>query len=218
MKYIIANWKMNLTLETLTKWVKGITDIKKVLKDNKKVILAPSHIHISLIHELTNETEIDLCGQDVSPEKQGAHTGDTGALQIKEFCEYCIVGHSERNEPEELVIQKRDLCLENGIIPIICFVDPELVTKYYKEGVILAWEDPKNISKDGKYNEKDPSEIISGVQNIRSALPEKAILIYGGSVNKENIEDISKINEIDGVLVGHASLDPEHFIYIIGAY
>ena len=218
MKYIIANWKMNLTLETLTKWVKGITDIKKVLKDNKKVILAPSHIHISLIHELTNETEIDLCAQDVSPEKQGAHTGDTGVLQIKEFCEYCIVGHSERNEPEELVIQKRDLCLENGIIPIICFVDPELVTKYYKEGVILAWEDPKNISKDGKYNEKDPSEIISGVQNIRSALPEKATLIYGGSVNKENIEDISKIDEIDGVLVGHASLDPEHFIYIIGAY
>lgn len=218
MKYIIANWKMNLTLQTLTKWVKGVSDIKRVLKGNKKVILAPSDIHISLIHELTNETEIDLCSQDVSHEEQGSHTGDTGILQIKEFCKYCIVGHSERNESKELVIQKRDLCLENDITPIVCFIEPSVASQYYKDGVILAWEDPENISKDGKYNEKGPSEIESGVKKVRATLPEKAVLVYGGSVNKENIKDVSNITSLDGVLVGHASLDPEQFTYIIGAY
>ncbi|MFC1700322.1 triose-phosphate isomerase [Patescibacteria group bacterium] len=218
MKYIIANWKMNLTLETLTKWVKGISDIKKVLNSDKKVILSPSHIHISLIHELTNETDIELASQDVSTEEDGAHTGDTGILQIKEFCKYSIVGHSERGEDRETVLKKRDLCLKNGITPIVCFVDPELAPEYFKEGVILAWEDPKNISKNGGYSVKDPSEIKSGVENIRSSLPEEAALIYGGSVNRENIGDIAKLDNVDGVLVGHASLDPEHFIDIIGAY
>ena len=218
MKYIIANWKMNLTLETLTKWVKGISDIKKVLKDDTKVILAPSHIHISLIHELTNETDIELCGQDISTEEKGAHTGYTGILQIKEFCKYCIIGHSERDEDKETVLKKRDICLEKNITPIVCFVDPELAPEYYKEGVVLAWEDPKNISKGGKYSVKDSSEIKSGVENIRSKLPEGTPLIYGGSVNRENINDIAKLDNIDGVLVGHASLDPEHFIDIIGAY
>ena len=218
MKYIIANWKMNLTLETLTKWVKGISDIKKILKDDKKVILAPSHIHISLIHELTNETDIYLSAQDVSIEDSGAHTGDTGAAQIKEFCKYCIVGHSERGEDKETVLKKRDLCLEKNIIPIVCFVEPELASEYFKEGAILAWEDPKNISKDGKYSVKDPSEIKSGVEKIRSTLPEDTPLVYGGSVNRENINDIAKLDNVDGVLVGYASLDPEHFIDIIGAY
>lgn len=218
MKYIIANWKMNITLKTLTPWVKGITDIKRVVKEDQKVILAPSHIHISLIHEITNETPIKLGAQDVAVSKKGTQTGEAGIDQIKEFCSFCIVGHSERNEGIEVVKAKRDLCLENEITPIVCFIKLENAKQMYREGVILAWEDPENISKGGKYNDKNPSEIKLGVENIRSQLPNKALLIYGGSVNENNAKNIAKIGGLNGVLVGNASLDPTKFIDIIRAY
>lgn len=218
MKYVIANWKMNMNFEDLTKWVAEFSEYQNCIKSSVEVILAPSFVHIPAIFELSQKTSLKLSSQDVSFDKKGAHTGETGAFQAKEFCKYAIIGHSERKEDKNTVTSKRNACLEEGITPIICFIDPKDLKNLYSENCLFAWEYPENISKDGVYNDKKTSEIKNGVTEIRKKLPDDTILIYGGSVNETNIGEISKIDGLDGVLVGNASLEPKTFAYIISAY
>jgi len=217
MKYIIANWKENMGFEDLVSWVESFTGFIKHISP-EEVILAPSFPFIPIVYELSKTSTIKIASQDISIDEKGAHTGEMGAFQLKEFCKYAIVGHSERKEDINTVVKKRDICLKEGITPIICFVNPIDLPKLYTEGVVVAWEDPQNISKDGVYNPKDPDTISQIAKEIRKIIPANTPLVYGGSVNEKNISDIAKIPELDGVLVGNASLDPKTFADIIGAY
>jgi len=158
---------------------------------------------------------VESCAQDVSPFERGAFTGENGAFQIKVFSKYAIIGHSERKEPVEVVARKRDLCLMEKITPIVCFVNPSDLLRLYKDGCVMAWEDPQNISVNGVYRLEDPAKISAIAKEIRKIIPAEAKLIYGGSVNERNVAAISRISELDGVLVGNASLDPEIFATIV---
>jgi triosephosphate isomerase len=229
MKYVIANWKMNMDSKDISNWVgpfsKNYKKIKKQWKKRKiaeerwpKIILCPSSIYVPPICEISNTIGVETGVQDISPFEKGAHTGETGAFQIKNYCRYAIVGHSERKEPIEVVIRKRDLCLKEKITPIVCFVNPSDLVKLYKEGSIMAWEDPQNISKEGVYRAEDPAKISGIAKEIRKIIPPGTPLVYGGSVNERNIASISRIDELDGVLIGNASLDSEIFAAIIRYY
>ncbi|MFC1622076.1 triose-phosphate isomerase [Patescibacteria group bacterium] len=207
-KYVIANWKMKMGKDEIKTWLEKY----EAPETSVKVIIAPSFPDLGLVQNFA------CAAQDVSTEEKGSHTGDVGIFQIKDFCNYCIVGHSERKEDKETVLEKRDLCLENGVTPIVCFVDPKKAEKYYKEGVILAWEDSGNISEDGIYKPIDPKEIKGIIYDIRERLPEGVSVLYGGSVNRQNVQNLVNIADADGFLVGNASLDPEHFTEIIKAF
>lgn len=217
-KYIIANWKENMGFADTISWVDSFSGFIKFLSPENEVVLAPSFPFLSIIYELSKISTVKVSAQDVSLKEKGANTGETGAFQIKDFCKYAIIGHSERKEGTDTITAKRDMCLKEGIIPIICFTNPEDLSKLYKEEVIIAWEDPKNISKDGAYNAEDPNKIASIAKEIRKIISSSTPLIYGGSVSENNIADIAKIPELDGVLVGNASLDPKTFADIIRAY
>jgi triosephosphate isomerase (TIM) len=214
MKYIIANWKMNMNTSEVRNWIVQFSETTPRIAKDIKILIAPS---FTALAEIGN-TGLEVCAQDVSNYDKGAHTGEVGAFDLKDYCPYSIVGHSERNEDSTIVTQKRDMCLKYGITPIVCFVNNEDVKEYYKDGVILAWEDPQNISVNGVYRSKDPEEIRKNIDQIRNLLPTNAELIYGGSVNRDNLSDISAISGISGVLVGNASLDPQHFADIISIY
>lgn len=203
-KYAIANWKMNLSLNDITKWLNNFQ-----YTGNVKVLLAPSYPYLGLIDHTR------CSAQNVSVKEQGSHTGETGIFQIKDFCTHCIIGHSERKESKKIVLEKRDLCLNNGVTPIVCLSNPEESYDYYRSGTLLAWEDPKNISVGGVLNQIDINEIKNVIYKMKKALPEEAVLIYGGSVNRQNIPALNNTTLIDGVLVGGASLDPQHFMDII---
>lgn len=229
MKYIIANWKMNMDSLDISRWVgpfsKNFKEAKKDWKKRKipedrwpKIILCPSSIYIPPLSEISQRMGIEVGAQDVSIFEKGAHTGELGSFQIKNFCRYSIVGHSERQEPVEIVERKRDMCLKENITPIVCFVNPGDLIRLYKEGSIMAWEDPQNISKDGIYRAEDPEKITAIAKEIRKILPPKVPLIYGGSVNQKNAYSISRINELDGALIGNASLDSDVFVAIIRYY
>lgn len=192
-------------------WIDSFEDKER---DNLEVILAPSFVHVPLV----TLKHAKLSCQDVSIFERGAHTGDVGLFQVKEYCQYAIVGHSERKEPKSVVLEKRDMCLAAEVTPIVCFTDPAQAVDYYKEGVILAWEDPENISVDGVFRPKDPKEVQEAAVLMRASLPEKAQVLYGGSVNRQNAPVLAKIRELDGVLVGGASLDALHFLDIIRTY
>jgi triosephosphate isomerase len=222
MKYVIANWKMNMDMALVCNWFEGYKKTREVSEnfyEQVTPIVAPSFIHIPYAFlESENLPEFEIASQDISHYGKGSHTGENGAFQVKDFCKYCIVGHSERSELIDVVLQKRDLALEAGLIPIVCFVSPADALKYYSEGVILAWEDPANISEGGQYKEKPIEEIQETVVELRNSLPKNAILLYGGSVNKTNVADLAKLEVLDGVLVGQASLDPVHFFELVKAY
>ena len=220
MKYVVANWKMNMDMPQMVSWFDNYQSISKNFSfTNVSPIIAPSYIHIPYAFlEREKHLNFEIASQDISHNGKGSHTGEIGAFQVRDFCKFCVIGHSEREEPVDLVIQKRDRALEQGLIPIICFVSVDNALKYYKDGVILAWEDPANISGGGDYNEKPIAEISQGVSNLKEKLPKGAILLYGGSVNLENINDLVDLTQLDGVLVGKASLDPNHFFALVKAY
>ena len=218
MRYIIANWKMNMNLKDLEVWFDKFDKLIARKGFDQKIVLAPAFVHLPLVIKYAENYGLEVSTQDVSIYKKGAYTGDVGAFQIKDFCHYCIVGHSERNETTENVLKKVDLCLEDKVIPIVCFKNPKEACTFYKKETILVWEDPQNISKDGVYRAEDPTTITFTIKEIRSSLPREAILLYGGSVNRKNVRALSAIAELDGVLVGNASLNPEHFLEIINAF
>lgn len=229
MKYVIANWKLNMDSKDLSNWVgpfsKKYQNIKKDWKKRRiieerwpKILLCPSLVYIPAVAEISQKMGVEVGAQDISPFEKGAHTGENGVFQIKNFCKYSIIGHSERQEHIEVVARKRDLCLKEKITPIVCFVNPGDLLKLYKEGCIMAWENPQNISVDGVYRSEDPAKISAIAQEIRKIVPPEARIIYGGSVNERNAFAISRISDLDGVLIGNASLDPEIFASIIRYY
>jgi len=229
MKYVIANWKMNMGSKEILEWSgafsKRYKNIKKDWKKRKiieerwpRVIICPSLIYVPAMCDIAGKMGVSVGTQDVSSFDKGAHTGDIGAFQIKDFCKYAIIGHSERQENIEDVIKKRDLCLRDKITPIICFVNPANLISLYKDGCIIAWENPQNISVGGVYRSEEPEKIEAIAKEIRKIIPTETPLIYGGSVNEKNASQISRIREIDGVLVGNASLDSETFTDIIRYY
>ncbi len=213
MKFIIANWKMNMNLTSLTEWLEKFNELSKGEVFKSKVIIAPSFVHIPLVKEKLHNVAVSA--QDIDLEPKGAHTGSVGAEELVDFCTFCIVGHSERHEAQETVLKKRDACLEFGITPITCFVNPTDITKVQKGGTIVAWEDPANISVNGVYKPKDTVDIVKQF-NYFNSLGLSAI--YGGSVSRQNAYELANISGLEGVLVGNASLDAQHFFDIVKAF
>ena len=217
MKCVIANWKMKMSQADIENW---ILDFKGRYKPSDvRIIVAPSFVNIPYVKNTLGSLERVFVGaQNVSADSKGSHTGEVGAFQLRDYCKYVIVGHSERAESPALVVKKRDIVLEHGLIPIVCFTTPNQASFFYTECAILAWEDPENISSGGVYSEKPLEEVEENIGLIKESLPEDAILLYGGSVNRDNIDDLVKLSKLGGVLVGQASLDSNHFIELIGAY
>ncbi len=212
-KYIVANWKMHMNRENVNHWLTDWKTLANHQIDNV-IIVAPSFLHLSLF---TDTSQIFLAGQDISENEKGSHTGDVASFQLKDYCQYCIVGHSERSEKKEAVIKKAQRCIEAGIKPIICFANPHQAGEYLVDGAMLTWEDPSNISVDGVFRPKNPEEIAMETKKIRSLIPLQTVLLYGGSVNESNISAINAISELNGVLVGAASLNAQSFYNIATA-
>ena len=223
MSYVVANWKMKMSFEDVKNWVRGFSsNFKEISDSGVKAVIAPTFLHVPYVKaQLAVEGYLDkvsLSVQNLSANEKGSHTGEVGAFQVKDFCKYAIVGHSERAEGPALVAEKRDAALDAGVTPIVCFTSPSQAEFFYKEGVVLAWEDPENISSEGEYNEKPLDAIVETVSEVRKLIPQEAELLYGGSVNRENIVNLVSVEGLDGVLVGHASLDPLHFLDLIKSY
>lgn len=219
-KLIIANWKQNMNQGDINAWFEEFVPlIQEEPLNNVSFIIAPSYPYLPILYEYKlSNTSIFASGQDVSLYNEGAHTEKVGATQLRDFCEYCIVGHSETGDSFEDAVKKADLCLNNALTPILCFVNPENVTSIVLQGVVLAMEDPTNISQEGSYNAKDPLQVEGAIKDIKGKLQYNTQLVYGGSVNRQNAEALGNINELDGVLIGHASLDPQHFYDIAKAF
>ncbi len=225
MKYFVANWKANKNLAETKSWVNDFFEKldqdpktkQKMLDDLIKIIVCPPFPLLYPLKELLNDRKnISVGCQDISSIEGGTYTGEVPARSLESIAKYAIIGHSERkkflHEADDDVMKKINLAQQYRIEPIYCAAKPEVFIPPKLN--IFCFEPPEAISKgDGKGNNLSSAEIIEVKKRIK--LTENIQFIYGGSVNKDNAGEYLRHEEIDGFLIGGASLDPIHFYQIV---
>ncbi|MBO8136937.1 MAG: triose-phosphate isomerase [Desulfotomaculum sp.] len=243
-KLIIAgNWKMHKTVQEAVEFTKELAS--KVTGASVEVVLCPPFTALHAVAEAAEGTNIAVGAQDVYWEDKGAFTGEVSAPMLKEVgCRYVIIGHSERrqyfNETDETVNKKVNAVLQHGMIPIICVgetleqreagkteqvvrtqteaalkgLDPGLVG-----GLVIAYEPVWAIGTGRTASAEDAQNVIRYircvVREIAGDSADTVRIQYGGSVKPENAAELLSQPDIDGALVGGASLQPDSFAGII---
>lgn len=213
---IIANFKSQKSTTQVKEWISKVDSdpTSKILN----VVVAPAFTTFPL--ETPNH--IDLAAQDCSPYPPGSYTGEVNARQLKEVgIKYCIIGHSERRkylqESDQQVANKADLLLESNITPIICLDDPYIVSQIAKlpkstrKNSLFAYEPSADI---GGTEAAPLGKIKISMELIQSNLNSDKKIIYGGSVNSNNVHKLLDL-DLEGFLVSTASLDSDNFIDIL---
>ena len=219
-KLIVANWKMNMTSSTIDAWFQefnkhvGRLDLSKVT-----VGVAPSYPHLVQVKSLVSNVEV--VAQDVSSFLLGAYTSQVSAVQLKDFCRYALVGHSETQAALDGSFTKARNCMKESITPITCISDLATVSKLpaHMFNSVIALEDTTDISHAGVYNEVSIESVKLKVGSFIERFGTDFLgLLYGGSVNRQNAGELGKIVGLTGLLVGNASLDAVHFVDIISDF
>lgn len=216
--FIVANWKSNKTIPEVAEWFRTFNNLQLTI--NKQIIVCPSFTLLPFVKEsiVKGQLSIIVGAQDISPFDEGAYTGEINEKQIKELAEYVIIGHSERrknfSESDDLINKKIEQAINYGIIPIVCVSSLEQVKSLKIEDgkkILIAYEPLFAI---GSGNADTPENADQMARSIKDVLGEIPVL-YGGSVTSNNVSEFSKMLNINGVLIGKASLDAQEFYKII---
>lgn len=212
MRYFIANWKANKYLNEALQWIdKFLTS--PLRSDHVKVVLCPPYpLIIPLKEKIKHTKNVYLGAQDISSFESGSYTGEVTAKSLLGLVDYVIVGHSERrkyfNENYETLFKKTHLAKKYGIEPIFCLRDAK--DQIPDDVKMLAYEPVYSIGT-GKNEDLQKTLEVKNKLNLKESM----VFLYGGSVNKNNASSYLDSPEIDGFLVGGASLDPTEFFKII---
>lgn len=214
---IVANLKSYKTENEAKEWLENFKKIKELeqILDNKEIIICPSFTLLSLfsLYISDNNLPVKTGAQNVSPFDEGAYTGEVNAKQIKDFADFVLIGHSERRnnfgETDEMLFKKTELSLRYGLAPIFLVQGKDNVIP---QGVELIAYEPVFAIGSGTPDTPENADQIASVIKSKS---NSYKILYGGSVTSENIKSFTSMQNISGVLVGGASLDPEEFIKII---
>ena len=218
MRYLTANFKSNLNRKEVLDWIDGLVKKKKGI-EGVEVVVCPAFVHWELFRGKIGR--IKLGGQTLSPFPDGTYTGAVSARMAASWIKYVILGHSERRkwfgEKETTVANQARLAIENEITPIIG-VDEEnwqrqlgqFSEKELKQCLVM-FEPPEAISDSrGQGKAADKKMVAEMARKIKEEFGVKGVM-YGGSVKKENAAEFWQIKEIDGLVVGSASLKVEEW-------
>lgn len=233
---IAGNWKMNKEPGESRALVQELMALAGDVKD-RIMILIPPFTSLPSVGELVRNSRFKLGAQNMHWERSGAFTGEISGLFLKAVgCEYVVLGHSERRhimgETDEVINKKLKAALEIGLIPIFCVGEQEeeretgkteaVIQRQIVEGlkdieneahkIVFAYEPVWAI---GTGKTATPQQVVEVHRFIRSMLKKPSSILYGGSVKPENVDSLMKEEEIQGALVGGASLKPESFARII---
>lgn len=214
--FIVANWKSNKTILQAKEWFRTFNNSQLTInKEEKEIIICPSFTLIPFVKESIVKSQLSIAvgAQNISPFDEGAYTGEVSARQIREFAEFVLIGHSERRknfmESDEILFKKVKLAIQYGLTPIFCVQGKE--THIPSNSNIVAYEPIDAIGTghpDTPENAEDVASFFKKHYNVQRVL-------YGGSVTSKNIKGFSRMSNIDGVLIGRASLDAKEFYAII---
>lgn len=227
MKTVVLNLKMNLTLDEITKYE---TEILSLCNHNPEIIICPSYPFLSLF----KSPNYFLGAQDVSQFIEGSYTGEVSAKQLASMSvKYVLVNHSERkkvsNITDDVILSKIRNALNNGLKVILCIGETlderkrgetikalkyrviRLFNQLNRDdikNIMLAYEPEWAIGTGVAANDKEINEIIGSLkQEIFRNYNKDIDILYGGSVNSYNITNLSTMVNVDGFLLGKASID-----------
>ncbi len=239
---IAGNWKMNTTPSEAATLVKGMIDGLNQVEGVDKV-LCPPFVSLVIVSELVKGTSIRVGAQNMHFEEKGAYTGEVSPLMLSGICQYVILGHSERrqyfSETDEIVNRKVKSALAAGLTPIMCVGErleeneagrtTEVVTRQVEEGLrgidspgglIIAYEPVWAIGTGKAATTAQANETTGIIRSTIAELYGKEIagdmrILYGGSMNAANVAELVQQPEIDGGLVGGASLKASEFVSMV---
>ena len=246
-KYLVAgNWKMHgsmqMTEELLSGVLAGVADMSNV-----DVLVCPSFPYLLKAAEVISGGSVYLGAQNVSEQSQGAFTGEVSTSMVKDIgCQYVLVGHSERRElygeTDQLVAQKFAAALEQGLIPVLCVgetldqrksdsteqvIAEQLDAVLNNSGVqafakaVIAYEPVWAIGT-GETATPDQAQQVHAfirekLSGLDAGIASKVQILYGGSVKPDNAGSLFSQPDIDGGLIGGASLKADDFVGICQA-
>jgi triosephosphate isomerase len=241
---VIANWKMNLGVHEASLYLHKLEKAVKSHR-NVEVVLAPTTLALQTLSLQVNYRQFKLAAQNFYWRDHGAFTGEVSATQLRGIVQYGLVGHSERrhvfHEHDKDFRAKVQAALRNGIKPVLCIGETASeraagetqdilhdqligglanVTSEELADVVIAYEPVWAI---GTGDNAKPVDVTDAVRAIRSQLKhlygakvaQEVPVLYGGSVTADSVADYLALPDIDGVLVGGASLDAEAFAKIV---
>ena len=240
--FVAGNWKMNTTAteaeELVIEMLEKLDGIREVQK-----VLCPPFVSLVAINMMLRGSSIKLGAQNMYFETEGAYTGEVSPLMLRELCEFVILGHSERRryfeETDEIVNKKVKAALANKLKPILCVGErlaeneadktEEVVNRQVTvalsgiepvRDLVIAYEPVWAIGTGRAASGKQAAATIQFIRDVVAKLWDKGIaqdlrILYGGSVTGANIAEFISHPEIDGALVGGASLKAKEFVSII---
>ncbi len=243
---VAGNWKMNGTRASIKELLEGVKNGMGEVTTAEVAVCSP-HIFLCDVQQQLDGSAIAWGGQDVSVHESGAYTGETAGAMLAEFgCKYVIIGHSERRtyhgETDQLVAEKFTAARKAGLVPILCIgetleeresgITEEVVGRQIDavvehcgigmlgEGVI-AYEPVWAIGT-GKTATPEQAQDVHAFIRARIAASSQAVadglqILYGGSMNAGNAADLLAQADIDGGLIGGASLKSADFLAIATA-
>ncbi|HEY83044.1 MAG TPA: triose-phosphate isomerase [Dehalococcoidia bacterium] len=240
--FIAGNWKMNTTVGEAIRLVQAMREeLDKVSHVDK--VLCPPFVSLAPLKELLKGSSIKLGAQNLYFAEKGAYTGEISPLMLADLCEFVIIGHSERrqyfHETGEVVNKKVLAALKAGLKPILCIGEKleeneasrteEVITEQLNSslaevkdlaGLVIAYEPVWAIGTGRAATGEQANETIAFIrQNIAKRYGEKRAqevrILYGGSVTAANAAEFMHQPEIDGALVGGASLKATEFLSIV---
>lgn len=242
-KIIAGNWKMNLDINESKQLIENIKNNE--FDKNKEVIIFPPYVSLQLAEEELKDTDIRLGAQNLCQYDDGAYTGEVSAKMLKALgVDSVLVGHSERrtifSENDQVINTKVKQGLENGLRVVLCLGESEDIREEAKHEdfvreqilkgldkieakigqLIIAYEPIWAIGTGKTCDPKDAEKMCKFIRDQLASLygqefAEKTRILYGGSVKPENAKELLEKENIDGALVGGASLDSKKFLDII---
>ena len=240
---IAGNWKMHKTIAEALEFVNEVKD--RVNNDKVEAVICAPFTLLKDLKQATKGTNIKIGAQNMHFEEKGAFTGEISPLMLKELdMDYVVIGHSERrqyfNETDETVNKKVLKALEVGIDPILCVGETleereagntkdvckvqvekalENVSKEDLAKVVIAYEPVWAIGTGKTATSKQANDVISYIRevvaNLYGELANEVRIQYGGSVKPSNVAEIMNQSDIDGALVGGASLEANDYVELV---
>jgi triosephosphate isomerase len=239
--FIAANWKMNKTVPEAIDFIGSVAPAVKGIHD-VDIVVAPPFTALYSVREKLRGTNIKLSAQNVFYEEKGAFTGEISPLMLKDAgCEYVIIGHSERRqyfgETDDSVNRKIRVSQRNGLDVILCvgeFLSDREAGRTYDilktqilnglsgielKGDVVAYEPVWAIGTGKTATPDQAQEVHSYIRKklgeLYGSLADSIRILYGGSVTPENVDSLMACPDVDGALVGGASLKAESFEKIV---
>ncbi|NLQ17633.1 triose-phosphate isomerase [Marinomonas sp. M1K-6] len=243
-KIVAGNWKMNGSKESIVSLINGLL---KMERSNSEVVISPSFPYLSQVSDLIDGTGLVLAAQNVSQQVKGAYTGEVSASMLGDFgVKYVLLGHSERRslygETDQLVADKVKAILDFGLFPMLCIgetlteresgktlevcqrqlqvvVDAVGIDAFEK--IVIAyepvWAIGTGLSASAEQAQDVHQSIRAFLAKASGSVSQKVQILYGGSVKASTSSALFEMADVDGALVGGASLDAEEFIAIVKA-